>query len=627
MRAPATGHAFAAIAITVFTIQVLCGGCAGGVQPVAGGSKAVASGAETSAPGGAGSGHSAPEDRTIYVEYEPVREQMLPLIERVRDKYGIVGMSVAVVDHGQVVWGEGFGFADREAGINATPDTIYRVGSVAKPFTATAVMQLEEQGVVDIDQPLSLYLPEFRIRSRFNTTAEPITTRSVLTHHAGLPTDLGKGMWSHQDFKEVAGLMAEEYAAFPPNLVFSYSNVGYSLLGHLVEENSGQSFESYMREAVFEPLNMESSGYRETPAIMPLLAQGYDKDGKRGGRLPIRDLPAYGLLSSASDLGMFMAGMMDHSAHGEDGFISHGTATEMLRVQNGDIDLDLRIRNGIGWVLEYGSIPGAGYVARHGGTTLMFSAEMVMLPEHELGVVVLSNTRGTRRVVSHLAEDILSLVLKSRDDTEPYDGIMELAAWEEHERKQQAIPMVGSYATGMGLVAIRPKSDKLCACVADATLDLIPMPNGWYGVNPQSVDSLPVKQKALAKLRFATRHIDGRDVIIAKRDGKEVLLGEKFAPEPVPQAWRDRVGRYQLLNPDEAFPLEQPSVWYKDGHLGMSYRMPLLADATISVPLRPISDTEAVILGLGRTRGETLRAFSEDGEEHLRYSGFIGRKL
>jgi len=242
-------------------------------------------------------------------------------------------------------------------------------------------------------------------------------------------------------------------------------------------------------------------------------------------------------------------------------------------------------------------------------------------------VVVLSNTRGTRRVVSHLAEDILTLVLKSRDDTEPYDGIMELAIWREHVREEQAIPMVGSYATGMVLVAIRPKSDKLCACVADATLDLIPMPNGWYGVNPESVDSLPVKQKALAKLRFATRNIDGHDVIIAKRDGKEVLLGEKFIPQPVPQAWRDRVGRYQLLNPDAAFPLEQPTVWYKDGHLGMSYRMPMLADATISVPLRPISDTEAVILGLGRTRGETLRAFNEGGEEHLRYSGFIGRKL
>ena len=250
---------------------------------------------------------------------------------------------------------------------------------------------------------------------------------------------------------------------------------------------------------------------------------------------------------------------------------------------------------------------------------------MVMLPEHELGVAIVSNTRGTRKVVSHLAEDILELVLKSQDETGA-NG-MQLEAWRQPDRREWEIPAVGSYATGLGMVAIRPRSDKLCACVADATIDLIPMPNGWYGVNPRSVDSLPPDQRGLAKLRFATRHIDGRDVIIAQRDGKEVLLGEKMQHSAVPEVWQRRVGRYQLLNPDAGFPLLEPTVWYRDGNLGMSYRMPVLSDATISVPLQPISDTEAIILGLGRTRGETLRAFVEDGEEHLRYSGFIGRKL
>ena len=88
-----------------------------------------------------------------------------------------------------------------------------------------------------------------------------------------------------------------------------------------------------------------------------------------------------------------------------------------------------------------------------------------------------------------------------------------------------------------------------------------------------------------------------------------------------------RVGSYQLLNPDPHFPLEEPRVWYEQGTLGMSYRMPLLSERTIRVPLGPISDTEAVILGLGRMRGETLRAVTDDGEERLRYSGYLGRKL
>lgn len=592
-------------------VTLLLGGCAGIEPPTA------VTGAS-----------ARPADSVLYVEYEEVREVMAPLIQRVRKKYDIAGLSVALVDHGQIVWAEGFGFADREAAIEATPSTVYRVGSVAKPFTATAVMQLEEQGVVDIDQPLFFALPGFSVRSRFNTTAQPITVRSVLTHHSGLPTDLGKGMWSDQAFTEVLDRLPEEYTAFPPDLVFSYSNVGYTLLGHLVEQNGGRPFEDYMREAVFDPVGMPHTAYRVTDAIRPLLSKGY-RNGKSAELLPIRDLPAFGLYTSAEDLARFMSTLMahpTHSGHGGRPILGHETVVEMFDVQNADVELDLQIRNGIGWFLEYDSIPGAGYVARHGGTTLLFASEMVLLPEHRLGVAVLSNTRGTRKVVSHLAEDILTEALKSRGDIEPGNPGLQIARWEEQQREERVMPMIGSYATGLGMVAIRPKSDKLCACVADATIDLIPMPNGWYGVSPDSVDSLPKRHRNLAKLRFATREIGGRQVILAERGGKQVVLGEKVQPTPVPEAWRKRVGTYELLNADARFPLENPTVWYRDGMLGMSYRVPILAKETISVPLRPISDTEAVILGLGRTRGETLRAVEQGGREVLRYSGYVGRR-
>ncbi len=138
-----------------------------------------------------------------------------------------------LVRGGEVLCEEGFGLADVAKNQAATADTRYRAGSLAKPMTAIAVMQLAEKGMVDIDQPLVGYLPVFSIRSRFDTTAQPITVRSVLSHHAGLPTDLNKGMWTEQPFTAVASKLREEYACFPPNLVFSYSNVGYTLLGHL----------------------------------------------------------------------------------------------------------------------------------------------------------------------------------------------------------------------------------------------------------------------------------------------------------------------------------------------------------------------------------------------------------
>ena len=90
--------------------------------------------------------------------------------------------------------------------------------------------------------------------------------------------------------------------------------------------------------------------------------------------------------------------------------------------------------------------------------------------------------------------------------------------------------------------------------------------------------------------------IDGREVMIAEKDGQEILLGEKMPPAVIPESWMRRVGRYQLLNPDEESPVTAPSIWFKHGTLGMSYRMPLISEKLVRMPVRPISDTEAVIL-------------------------------
>jgi len=125
--------------------------------------------------------------------YQGVRKQTLPLIKKVRKKYKVNGLSIALVDGGELVWAEGFGYADIRRKKKAAAETIYRIGSISKPVTATAVMQLADQKQIDIDHPLQEYLPEFNIISRFQATADSISVRSVLSHHSGLPTDIRKG--------------------------------------------------------------------------------------------------------------------------------------------------------------------------------------------------------------------------------------------------------------------------------------------------------------------------------------------------------------------------------------------------------------------------------------------------
>jgi CubicO group peptidase (beta-lactamase class C family) len=156
-------------------------------------------------------------------DYEPVKAYLAALIQYEMKKRDVTGLSIALVDDRTILWAEGFGYADQAAKIPATSDTVYRAGSISKLFTATAAMQLAERGRLDIDAPLSASLPQFGIKSRF-AGAGAITPRTIMTHHSGLPRDLLQGMWveAPEPFTAVAHRIRDEYAAYPPNYVFSY---------------------------------------------------------------------------------------------------------------------------------------------------------------------------------------------------------------------------------------------------------------------------------------------------------------------------------------------------------------------------------------------------------------------
>jgi hypothetical protein len=297
----------------------------------------------------------------------------------------------------------------------------------------------------------------------------------------------------------------------------------------------------------------------------------------------------------------------------------------MFEPQNQDVPLDFNIVNGLGWFLEEDSVPGGGRVVRHGGTTLAFSSELILLPEKGLGVAVLANGDRSRSIVARLAEEILSRVLNAMPT--PLSAGLFLEQIERDMAQPAPAETAGDYATDFGLISIRPKDAKLCACVVQETFDLIPYPNGWFGIDEDTGAALPTSFKPLAKMRFQTQEIDGREVVVARNGEKKIVLGEKIPPAPVPAVWLERIGHYQVVNQDENFPITESQLKLNNGQLCMSYKMPVLSSKRIQVPVKPISDTEAIILGLGRTRGETLRAVEVDGEERIRYSGFVGRKL
>ncbi len=231
--------------------------------------------------------------------YQFAKDYLRWFVDNKMKKSDITGLSLAIVDDQNVIWSEGFGYANKQKSILANAKTVYNIGSVTKIFTASAIMQLAKQNKIDIDKPIQYYLKDFSIKSRFSDS-KPITGRTILTHHSGLPSDILKDFVYHPSnpppdyekmFMKLPSSLKEEYVANPPNTVFSYSNIGYSILGAMIAKTSEIGYEEFMKKNFFEPLNMNLTDFRKNTQNEPLFSEGYES-GKKVSFPIIRDIPA-----------------------------------------------------------------------------------------------------------------------------------------------------------------------------------------------------------------------------------------------------------------------------------------------------------------------------------------------
>jgi len=559
--------------------------------------------------------------------YKGTRNAITSLIQDEMKRHNIQGMSIALVDDQRIVWAEGFGYADRDKRIAAMPETIYPAGSIAKLFTITAALQLADEKRIDLDQPLRTYLPDFSMKTRF-VDSGPITPRTIMTHHSGLPSDHLREMISRDptSLAETERELRDEWVAYPPNFIFSYSNVALRLLGLVIERISYKDFDSHLRDTLFLPLNMVNTSFVPEPHMSPLLSKGY-----RGGweaeeillrPLPSPEGPAY---SSVIDLGRFIRMIFAGGKVGDLQILRPETLSEAIQPQNTDISLDLDFRIGLGWFLNDPDIRNGGLVVSHGGTLSLFHSQLTLLPEHKLGVVVLSNSSGAVHVVSRIAEETLKIALEEKT------GIKQPAL--ERMGKEPVIPWpetllkdyAGHYATGLRVFTVRAKNGKLHTRLMGRKVQLVLHPSGRFSLRYRLFGLIPVKLGQFEQVKFSVDSIQGRKILALHHKGKRHLLGEKIEASPVTEAWLRRVGEYGLVDPGNYLPvIEKAELKYEDQFLMLDVRIPMLGDYGIErlqFAIQPVSDTEAVLLGLGRNMGETIQVVIDHGGERLHYSG------
>ena len=321
----------------------------------------------------------------------------------------VPGMGAAVVLDGEPVWSAGFGMADLEDSAPATSSTLFRLGSLSKPITATALLQLWEHGKLDLDAPVQKYCPAFPQKEW------PITSRELLGHLGGIRhyNRDGKGDIPEDSARHFASMeeSLQIFAADPlvakPGTKFNYSTYGYTLLGCVLEGAASQKYMDFVRENIFKPASMVQTQADDFFNIIPHRTRWYHKDKseivRNAGVLDSSyKIPGGGLISSADDMARFEAAML------ADKFVKRPARDLMWTPQKTPDG------KSTGYALGWGISDKFGiHIVAHTGGQQGTSTAFVLVPERRAGVIVLANMDSVDS--GNLADQILKIALGLKD--------------------------------------------------------------------------------------------------------------------------------------------------------------------------------------------------------------------
>jgi CubicO group peptidase (beta-lactamase class C family) len=320
-------------------------------------------------------------------KYASAIEESRFLIDSILKSQKIPGIDIAVSIHGETVWSEGFGFADLEhESYVIAGKTRFRIGSVSKPITSSALGRLIDKGKINLDTSIYTYVPYFP-RKKF-----PISVRQVGSHLGGIRHYRNNEFLNSSHYNSVKSgleIFQNDPLIYKPGTRYSYSSYGYNLLSAVIEGASGEEFLSFMQSEIFSPLNMEFISADINDSIILYRSSFYDVDSLGNFiNAPYVDnsykWAGGGFIASTSDLIRF------GEAHMKPGFLSEETLVELTTSQvssNGD-----STGYGIGWkIMELDSLNGYG----HGGGSVGGITRFKIFPDDELVFVILSNSTRT----------------------------------------------------------------------------------------------------------------------------------------------------------------------------------------------------------------------------------------
>jgi len=343
-------------------------------------------------------------------EYAELATRLTGLIEHeIRDK-DIPAVSIALVDGDRTVWARGFGAANAPAGPAATANTVYRIGSVSKLFTDIGIMQLVEQGVLDLDQPVSTYLPDFKPANPFGGE---ITLRHLMSHRAGLTREPPVGNYfdpGDQILEHMVASLNGTSLFYAPGQRTKYSNAGIGAVGFILENHSGQPFPRYLKKAVLDPMGLRSSGFEPDSSLLPRLATAtmwaYDERQFAAPTFQLGMAPAGSMYSTVHDLARFAQVLFNRGQAGTVRILKPETLATMWEPQF--VPAGTPSGYGLGFAVQRDD---STFAVAHGGAIYGFATEFAALPDERLAVAVVGTKDGVNQVMERIRAAALGLLL------------------------------------------------------------------------------------------------------------------------------------------------------------------------------------------------------------------------
>jgi CubicO group peptidase (beta-lactamase class C family) len=319
------------------------------------------------------------------------------------------GAVLGVIIDGELVWVKAAGVREKTGNAPVTPDTVFRIASMTKSFTAMSILKLRDEGKLSLDDPASKYIPELAALPYPTSDSATLTIRHLLTHSEGFPEDnpWGDRQLAQSDETMRAWLKSGIPFSTSPGTAFEYSNYGFALLGQIVAKASGRPYADYVRDNILKPLGMNSSTFEMTSVPREHIALGYRREDDNWKPEPILAHGSFGamggLWTSAPDLARYVAFLMSAFPprdEPERGPIKRSSAREMQQAWRpspasafrATVDAPLQIGvSAYGYGLGVSQDCRFGHVVGHGGGLPGYGSLMRWLPEYGVGLIGMSN--------------------------------------------------------------------------------------------------------------------------------------------------------------------------------------------------------------------------------------------